>query len=71
MKNIEKVMRTCYRSEGSMVEDSYNKLLKKDEVSGHESVMEHETISVRFLTDVGAYKDLTRHRGGVAFQSKK
>ena len=67
MRNIERAMRTCYKSEGSMTSDSYNKLLKMAVVSGHESVMEHEKISVRFLTDVGAYKDLTRHRAGVAF----
>lgn len=67
MKNIEKAMRTCYKSEGQMTEDSYNRLLKMAVVSGHESVMEHEKITVRFTTDVGAYKDLTRHRAGVAF----
>ena len=28
MKNIEKACRTCYRSEGSITEDSYKTLLK-------------------------------------------
>lgn len=67
MKNIERAMRTCYKSEGQMTEDSYKRLLGMAVSSGHESVMEHEKISVRLITDVGAYKDLTRHRTGVAF----
>ena len=29
---------------------------------GHESVLEHEKVTVRIYSDVGSYKDLTRHR---------
>ena len=29
---------------------------------GHESVLEHEKITVRIYSDIGTYKDLTRHR---------
>ena len=62
MKNIEKACRTCYRSEGLITEDSYKTLLKNCINRGHESVLEHEKITVRLTCDVGAYKDLTRHR---------
>jgi len=29
---------------------------------GHESVLEHASITVRMICDIGVYKDLTRHR---------
>lgn len=64
MKNIEKACRTCYRSEGLITEDSYKKLLKNCINRGHESVLEHEKITVRMCVDIGVYKDLTRHRFG-------
>ena len=67
MRNIERAMRTCYRSEGAMTEDSYKRLLGMAITSGHESVMEHEKITVRLRCSVGTYKDLTRHRIGTAF----
>ena len=62
MKKIEKACRTCYRSEGNITEDSYKKLIKNCITRGHESVLEHEKVSVRIRADVGVYKDLTRHR---------
>lgn len=62
MKRIERACRTCYRSEGKITEDSYKKLLKNCLTRGHESVLEHEKITVRIYSDVGSYKDLTRHR---------
>lgn len=62
MKNIERACRTCYRSEEKITEDSYKNLLKNCITRGHESVLEHEKITVRMQCDVGVYKDLTRHR---------
>ena len=47
MKKIEKACRTCYRSEGNITEDSYKNLLKNCINRGHESVLEHEKITVR------------------------
>ena len=64
MKNIERACRTCYRSEGLITEDSYKKLLKNCINRGHESVLEHEKITIRMQCEVGVYKDLTRHRFG-------
>ena len=62
MKRIERPCRTCYRSEGKIKEDSYKKLLTNCITRGHESVLEHEKVTVRIYSDVGSYKDLTRHR---------
>lgn len=67
MKKIEKACRTCYRSEGSITEDSYKNLLKNCINRGHESVLEHEKITVRMQCSINTYKDLTRHRAGTAF----
>lgn len=62
MKRIERACRTCYRSEEKISEESYKNLLRNCITRGHESVLEHEKITVRIYNDVGSYKDLTRHR---------
>lgn len=62
MKNIERACRTCYRSEGKITDESYKTLLKNCITRGHESVLEHEKVTVRMYCDLGVYKDLTRHR---------
>ena len=62
MKNIERACRTCYRSEGKITDDSYKKLLTNCITRGHESVLEHEKITIQMICDIGVYKDLTRHR---------
>ena len=67
MKKIERACRTCYRSEGSITEDSYKNLLRNCINRGHESVLEHEKITVRMLCSINTYKDLTRHRAGASF----
>lgn len=67
MKNIERACRTCYRSKGNITEDSYKNLLRNCINRGHESVLEHEKITVRMLCSINTYKDLTRHRAGASF----
>ena len=62
MKRLERACRTCYRSEDKVTNTSYSNLLKNCINRGHESILEHEKISIRMLCDIGVYKDLTRHR---------
>lgn len=62
MKNLERAAKHCYRSEGNIKEDSYDHFLRNCINRGHESVLEHEKVTVRIRCDVGAYKDITRHR---------
>lgn len=62
MKNLERACRTCYRSEGKITEESYKTLLKNCINRGHESILEHEKVTIRMVCDIGVYKDLTRHR---------
>lgn len=52
MKNIERACRTCYRSEGKITEDSYKTLLKNCLNRGHQSILEHEKITVRMVCDI-------------------
>ena len=64
MRNLERACRTCYRSENLITEESYKTLLKNCINRGHESILEHEKITIRMVCDIGVYKDLTRHRFG-------
>lgn len=62
MKNLELAAKQCYRTQGNITEDSYKNFLKNCITRGHESVLEHEKVSIRMCCDIGVYKDLTRHR---------
>lgn len=62
MRNLERACRTCYRSEDKITDESYKTLLKNCINRGHESILEHEKITIRLVCDIGVYKDLTRHR---------
>lgn len=62
MKNLERACRTCYRSEDKITAESHKTLLKNCVNRGHESILEHEKITIRMICDIGVYKDLTRHR---------
>ncbi len=62
MRRIERACRICYRSEDKITDTSYKNLLNNCINRGHESVLEHEKISVKLVGDIGTYKDLTRHR---------
>lgn len=62
LKHIELCARNCYKSEDKITADSARKMVKKLLEMGHEAMIEHYNITVKLTTDVGAYKDLTRHR---------
>ncbi len=62
MKKIERAGKTCYRFESNITEDSYKQFIKNLIARGHESVLEHEKVTVRLTCDTGVVKDLTRHR---------
>lgn len=60
--HIENCGRTCYQSFDKITTDSAEKMIRMLIKSGHESVLEHFSVTTKILCDVGAYKDLTRHR---------
>ena len=61
-KAIEKAGRTCYKSDGKITGDSYIPFIKKILKSGHHSVLEHESLRVRFICDRGVTHEIVRHR---------
>lgn len=67
VKNIEYYARVCYKSEDKITENSAENFLKSIIKSGHESVLEHEKVTVIFTCDIGFYKDITRHRAGTSY----
>lgn len=62
LKHLERCARNCYKSEDKITSDSAQKMIKKLIDLGHEAMIEHFSVTVKLTTDVGAYKDLTRHR---------
>jgi thymidylate synthase (FAD) len=60
--NIERAGRTCYKSEAKITVNSASDFIKMLIKNGHESVLEHESISVRFICDRGVSHELVRHR---------
>jgi thymidylate synthase (FAD) len=59
---IEEAGRTCYKSESQITEDSSRKFVESLIKRGHESVIEHVSASVRFITNRGVTHELVRHR---------
>ena len=62
LKRIEKAGRTCYKSEDRITEESAESFARKLIERGHESVLEHESITVRFVCDRGISHEIVRHR---------
>jgi len=60
---IEAAGRTCYKSEDRITPDSADPFVRKLVCDlKHESVIEHCSISVRFIVDRGVSHELVRHR---------
>lgn len=53
--------RTCYKSKGSGLE-SDKRLISSCFDNGHHSVLEHSSVTVRFVCDRGTSHELVRHR---------
>lgn len=62
LKTIEKVGRTCYKSEDKITEDSCYKFVKGIIKRGHEAVIEHYNITVKLICDRGVSHEIVRHR---------
>lgn len=62
MSTIEAAGRTCYKSEDKICEGSAEKFISGIIKRGHESVLEHEKITVRIICDRAVSHELVRHR---------
>ena len=64
LQHIEQIGRVCYKSEGNITEDGesakqfVSMLIKR----GHEAMIEHSTLSIKFIIDRGVSHELVRHR---------
>lgn len=54
--------RNAYKSEDKITVNSAEKFIRMVIKRGHESVLEHESITVRFICDRGVTHELVRHR---------
>lgn len=62
LKKIEKIGRVCYKSEERITEDSAKKFIRNLLTRQHESVIEHESVTVRMICDRGVTHEIVRHR---------
>lgn len=62
LKLIELAGRTCYKSESNITDESATKFCENILKLGHESVIEHASITVRFIANRGFTHELVRHR---------
>lgn len=62
LKAIEVAGRTCYKSEDKITEESAGKFVEMISNRNHYSVLEHQSISVRFICDRGVSHEIVRHR---------
>lgn len=62
LKNIEIAGRTCYKSELEFTKESGEKFVKKLIKLGHESVLEHGSLTFKIKTNRNITHELVRHR---------
>lgn len=62
LKPIETAGRVCYKSENNITDDSCITFCKNILGRGHEAVIEHSQLSVRFTVDRAIANELVRHR---------
>jgi len=62
LRELEVAGRTCYKSESAYTKESSREFVAMLLRRGHESVLEHEKITIKFICDRGVSHELVRHR---------
>lgn len=62
LETIEKAGRVCYQSESELTKETAHKFVRMLVKHAHESVIEHVSASVRFVTNRGVTHEMVRHR---------
>lgn len=62
LTSIETAGRTCYKSENKITGDSASAFVKMLIGRGHEAMIEHQALSVKFICDRGISHEIVRHR---------
>ena len=61
-KQIERAGRTCYKSEDKITNESAEKFVRSCVKRGHEAMLEHASMTVKFICDRGISHEIVRHR---------
>ena len=64
MKKLEKIGRVCYRSEDKITDESYKGFLRGLVSRGHDSVLEHVSVTAYLTVNRAIAQEITRHRIG-------
>lgn len=62
LQTIEKCGRVCYKSEDKITEGSAEKFVANLIKRGHEAVLEHYNLTLKFTCDRGVSHEIVRHR---------
>lgn len=62
LRKLECIGRVCYKSEGSITEGSEKRFIGDIIKRGHESVLEHCSVTVKVVCDRGVSHEIVRHR---------
>lgn len=62
LRHIEMCGRVCYKSEERITNTSAEKFVADIIKRGHEAVLEHASITVKFIVDRGVSHEIVRHR---------
>ncbi|HCF51342.1 MAG TPA: FAD-dependent thymidylate synthase [Syntrophomonas sp.] len=69
-QKLERYARVCYKSEQQMNPGGDPDFLRRIVKSGHESIVEHEKVTVMFVIDRGVSHEIVRHRVGAAYSQE-
>lgn len=64
LPRIEQIARTCYKSEGAIKPGSDAKMVAMLCKNHHYAMIEHISLSIKFITDRGVANEIVRHRIG-------
>ncbi len=64
LRFLEQCGRTCYKSEDKITPESAGRFIRNLIKRGHESVIEHYSVTVKVICDRGVLAEITRHRIG-------
>ena len=62
LKKIEQIARTCYKSEEKISDGSAERMIVSLIANNHEAMLEHQSITVKFIVDRGVSHEIVRHR---------
>lgn len=62
LRKLESIGRTCYKSENKSTDSTAGAFLASLIKKGHESILEHEILTIKFIVDRGVSHEIVRHR---------